>query len=88
MDSIALPAPVRGACGVSEQNISSHQHDGCAAAPGFIERDRLAHDVYQSVLQTGRGDWIELMNCAPLASQYHLSTYSTLKFGYGGSLRH
>lgn len=55
---------------------------------GVLQRDKLAHDVYQSVLRTGRGDWIELMNCAPLASQYHLSAYSTFKFGIGGRQAH
>ena len=50
-----------------------------------VARDKLAHDVYQSVLRTRRCDWIELMNCAPMASQYHLSAYSVLKFGLSGA---
>ena len=45
---------------------------------GVVARDKLAHDVYQSVLRTRRCDWIELMNCAPMASQYHLSALSVL----------
>ena len=52
---------------------------------GVVARDKLAHDVYQSVLRTRRCDWIELMNCAPMASQYHLSAYSVLKFGVSGA---
>lgn len=48
-------------------------------------RDRLAYDVYQSVLRSERGDWIELINCAPLASQYHLSEYSISKYGHHGA---
>lgn len=48
-------------------------------------RDHLAHEVYQSILRTQRGDWIDLMHCAPIASQYHMSNYSVLKFGSNGA---
>lgn len=48
-------------------------------------RDQLAYEVYQSILQTQRGDWIDLIHCAPMASQYHMSVYSTLKFGSNGA---
>ncbi|WFD31049.1 hypothetical protein MSPP1_002079 [Malassezia sp. CBS 17886] len=78
MDSVALPSAA-APCVPPEPR-------GAHARVGFIcERDRLAHDVYQSVLSSGRGDWIDLLHCAPLASQYHLSTYSVLKFGTMGA---
>lgn len=78
---MALPAP--NSTKDSERpcmNLSSE-----TSSAGVVARDKLAHDVYQSVLRTRRCDWIELMNCAPMASQYHLSAYSVLKFGVTGA---
>ena len=56
-----------------------------APPPNLFERDRLANDALHTVLRSGRGDWLELMHLAPLASQYHLSAYGLLKFGSLGA---
>lgn len=84
MDSIALSVSACTTVGFGEHYASGQENTSAAPNSGLSQRDRLAYDVYQSVLHTGRGEWIELMNCAPLASQYHLSTYSKLKFGLEG----
>lgn len=56
-----------------------------AVAHAALERDRLAIDAYYAILRSGRGEWIELMHYAPLASQHHMSAYSQLKFGVLGA---
>ncbi|WFD43174.1 hypothetical protein MPSI1_001828 [Malassezia psittaci] len=85
MESVAVLTSASSDAGAKNLNSDEQQPDTPASQPSVAQRDRLAQDVYQSVLQTGRGDWIDLMNCAPLASQYHLSTYSTFKFGFAGT---
>ncbi|WFC99084.1 hypothetical protein MYAM1_001821 [Malassezia yamatoensis] len=85
MESVAVLASASSDVGAKNPNCNEQQPDILSSQPSVAQRDRLAQDVYQSVLQTGRGDWIDLMNCAPLASQYHLSTYCTFKFGFAGT---
>lgn len=75
-----------GGAGGPERAAAAAAVAASASAPVCaVARDKLAHDVYQTVLRTGRCDWIELMHCAPLASQYHESAYSMLKYGLSGA---
>lgn len=69
----------------SESDRQGNEIDGKLMDVPMRTRDQLAYEVYQSILRTQRGDWIDLMHCAPLASQYHMSNYSKLKFGSNGA---
>lgn len=82
MTECAAPsAPCNGgAASVRAADASVAPQPACV-----FERDRLAMDTYHAVLRSGRGDWLELLNYAPLASQHHLSAYSLLKFGGMGT---
>lgn len=73
---------VCGTCG-AQQN--GPLQPSAVIAHAALERDRMAIDAYYTILRSGRGEWIELMHYAPLASQHHMSTYSLLKFGVLGA---
>lgn len=90
MNALAAPAtgpeerapPVCGTCGAQQNGLLQ---PSAVIAHAALERDRMAIDAYYTILRSGRGEWIELMHYAPLASQHHMSTYSLLKFGVLGA---
>ncbi|PKI84542.1 hypothetical protein MVES_001827 [Malassezia vespertilionis] len=58
---------------VTDSSTAKPDPEGASMGMGLVERDRLSYDLYHSIQCSGRGDWINLINVAPLASQYHLS---------------
>ena len=75
METTGAPAAVQ----------KSSQAAPSPVVPTARERDEFVHQVYQSVIQSRRGDWINLLHCAPFASQHHMSAYSLVKYGASGA---
>lgn len=82
MSALGLPG---GSGGASDAVSSPQCGTGADETLPSGTRDRMAEELYAGVHRTGRADWIELLRCAPLASQHHLSDYSVVKYGAQGA---